>query len=278
MMKRWLTTGLLLVTAPFAVSSALAQSAKNATVLPLWNSNNGKVEALLLIEPTGRTGRWQMGANSLEASLGLSGKDTLGMVCKNSSATNTIANLSGNCVLAAVDGDGRPSTNAFGGVSLTRNGNRIGVLTGRNSSSLPTWLASGRAGSNSLLNQNSLTIFGDKNITREAFISIGGTLARARLVPANDVPQLANRWDMKSLSVGAGIGNFSASVVGRVIDTPNQPNFKNVGVGINWKAPWKGEFSIGAENVITRGKNPFGVNNGSKDEGAVPYVRYQQGL
>ena len=276
MMKRWLTTGLLIATAPFAVSSALAQSAKNATVLPLWNSANGKVEALLLIEPTSNS-RWQMGANSLEQSLGLSGKDTLGMVCKNSASTSTIANLSGNCVLAAVDGDGRRNATAFTGVSLTRNGNRIGVMAGKSSSSLPSWLASGRADGNSALNQNSLMIFGDRKIGREATISIGGTIARARLVPADHVPQLADRWNMSTLSVGAGIGNFSANVVGRVIDTPNQPNFRNVGVGINWKAPWKGEFSIGAENVITRGKNPFGVN-GADEEGATPYVRYKQGL
>lgn len=277
MMKRWLTTGLLLLATPFAVSSAMAQSAaKNATVLPLWNSNNGKVEALLLIEPASNS-RWQMGASSLEKSLGLSGRDTLGMVCKNSVSTSAISNMSGNCVLAAVDGDGRRNASAFSGVSLTRNGNRIGVMAGRNASSLPNWLASGRNAGNSQINQNSLMIFGDKKIGREATISIGGTIARARLVPADHVPQLADRWDMSALSVGAGVGNFSASVVGRVVDTPNTANFKNVGVGINWKAPWKGEFSIGAENVITRGKNPFGANSDA-EEGATPYVRYQQGL
>ena len=277
MIKRFLATALLLATSPFVATSALAQS-KNATVLPLWNSINGKVEALLLLEPTTNGGRWQMGANSLEASLGLSGRDTLGMVCKNSAATTNISNLSGNCVLAAVDGDGRKSGNAFTGVSLTRKGSQIGVLAGGGTSTLPNWMANSRSTRNSALNQNSLTIFGSKNIGREATISIGGTLARARLVPANDVPTLADRWDMQTLSVGAGYGNFSASIVGRVVDTPNQPNFRNVGVGINWKAPWKGEFSIGAENVITRGKNPFGDAGSSNDEGAVPYVRYQQGL
>lgn len=278
MSKRRIAIASFAVAASLAATSAFAQSSKNATVLPLWNGNSGKVEALLLLEPTTNGGRWQMGSNSLSASLGLSGGDTLGVICKNSASTSAISSLSGNCVLAAVDGDGsRNATSAFSGVSLTRNGGKIGVLAGGGTASLPNWLSNPGLARNSQLNQNSLTVFGAKNIGREATISIGGTLARARLVPANDVPALADRWDMQSLSVGAGYGNFSASIVGRVVETPNQPKYRNVGLGLNWRAPWKGEFSIGAESVVTRGKNPF-ADNTSEDEGAVPYVRYQQGL
>lgn len=279
MSKRRIAIASLALAASVAATSAFAQSSKNATVLPLWNGNSGKVEALLLLEPTTNGGRWQMGSSSLSASLGLSGGDTLGVICKNSASTSAISSLSGNCVLAAVDGDGRRNTgSAFSGVSLTRNGGgKIGVLAGGGTSSLPSWLSNPGLSRNSQLNQNSLTVFGAKNIGREATISIGGTLARARLVPANDVPALADRWDMQSLSVGAGYGNFSASIVGRVVETPNRPNYRNVGLGLNWRAPWKGEFSIGADSVVTRGKNPF-AENISEDEGAVPYVRYQQGL
>ena len=278
MSKRRIAIASFAVAASLAATSAFAQSSKNATVLPLWNGNSGKVEALLLLEPTTNGGRWQMGSNSLSASLGLSGGDTLGVICKNSASTSAISSLSGHCVLAAVDGDGsRNATSAFSGVSLTRNGGKIGVLAGGGTASLPNWLSNPGLARNSQLNQNSLTVFGAKNIGREATISIGGTLARARLVPANDVPALADRWDMQSLSVGAGYGNFSASIVGRVVETPNQPKYRNVGLGLNWRAPWKGEFSIGAESVVTRGKNPF-ADNTSEDEGAVPYVRYQQGL
>jgi hypothetical protein len=278
MSKRRIAIASFAVAASLAATSAFAQSSKNATVLPLWNGNSGKVEALLLLEPTTNGGRWQMGSNSLSASLGLSGGDTLGVICKNSASTSAISSLSGNCVLAAVDGDGsRNATSAFSGVSLTRNGGKIGVLAGGGTASLPNWLSNPGLARNSQLNQNILTVFGAKNIGREATISIGGTLARARLVPANDVPALADRWDMQSLSVGAGYGNFSASIVGRVVETPNQPKYRNVGLGLNWRAPWKGEFSIGAESVVTRGKNPF-ADNTSGDEGAVPYVRYQQGL
>jgi hypothetical protein len=36
-------------------------------------------------------------------------------------------------------------------------------------------------------------------------------------------------------------------------------------------------LTVGAENVVTRGKNPFSPSD-SSDEGTVPYVRYEQDL
>jgi hypothetical protein len=35
---------------------------------------------------------------------------------------------------------------------------------------------------------------------------------------------------------------------------------------------------VGADNVVTRGKNPFSLKGAESDEGTVPYVRYQQDL
>ena len=47
--------------------------------------------------------------------------------------------------------------------------------------------------------------------------------------------------------------------------------------GLTWRTPWSGQLSVGADNVVTRGKNPFSTAN-QDDEGTVPYVRYQQDL
>ncbi len=123
-------------------------------------------------------------------------------------------------------------------------------------------------------------MFGQKNIGREGFVSIGGTYAKARLVPLSDVsPALVDRWDSKSLTLGAGYGNFSGNIIGRVVDVPGQPGkWEGLGVGLTWRTPWSGQLTVGAENVITRGKNPFAPRNESTDEGTVPYVRYEQDL
>ena len=43
-------------------------------------------------------------------------------------------------------------------------------------------------------------------------------------------------------------------------------------------ASLSGQLTVGAENVVTRGKNPFSPNSETSDEGTVPYVRYEQDL
>jgi hypothetical protein len=43
----------------------------------------------------------------------------------------------------------------------------------------------------------------------------------------------------------------------------------------------RARISVGADNLVTRGKNPFGMPEAAPadtDEGRVPYVRYQQDL
>jgi hypothetical protein len=90
---------------------------------------------------------------------------------------------------------------------------------------------------------------------------------------------LVNEWDSKSLTVGGGYGPFSANIIGRVVDAPGKPGkWEGLGLGLTWRTPWSGQLTVGAENVITRGKNPFAPRNESNDEGTVPYVRYQQDL
>ena len=70
----------------------------------------------------------------------------------------------------------------------------------------------------------------------------------------------------------------NANVIGRVVETPGQPRFEGLGLGLTWRTPWSGQLTVGAENVVTRGKNPFSPNSENSDEGTVPYVRYEQDL
>ncbi|MCD9086290.1 hypothetical protein [Stenotrophomonas sp. SY1] len=269
-----------------AVTGAHAQSTPKATdtVIPVWNRGSGKVEALLYLEPTGeqRAGaRWNFGRSSLDAAFGLSSGDSLGLLC-NSSRGTSIGGLASHCMLASLgddddDNDGRrlSATTAF-----NRPGGRIGVTAGTGRDTLPAWLAGGNRAGSARMEQNDLTVFGQKNIGREGFVSIGGTYAKARLVPLSDAaPAVVDQWDSKTLSVGGGYGPFSANVIGRVVDAPGQSGkWEGLGLGITWRTPWSGQLTVGAENVITRGKNPFSPRNESNDDGAIPYVRYEQDL
>ena len=268
-------------------ASAQGKQAKrgDARVLPVLNRDSGKLEAVLLLEPasgsTGAGARWRFGKTTLEATYGLQTGDSLALLCdRRSGMAPAIGQLASNCVLASLDGDkpGSNSRHATAGVSLARNGGKLGLSFGNGRDTLPAWLAPNQAGG-AQFSQNDFSLFAEKAISREGFVSVGGTVARARLVPAADVPEMADQWNTRSLSVGGGYGSFGANIVGRVVNVPGESEvWKGLGLGLSWRTPWNGQLSVGADNVVTRGKNPFPINGKPGDEGTVPYVRYQQDL
>lgn len=273
-----LPTALLLALGLAAGAHAQTTGKRQSTQLPVIGSD-GKVQAVLELEPTGEAtagARWRMGNNTLNAAFGLESGDSLGLVCnRQTGVANSISSLVSHCNVAVLDDDPQGSQRVSAVASLTRPGGRLGLSAGTGRDTLPVWLAPGKVGNR--VEQNDLTVFGEKNIG-QGFVRIGGAVARARLIPADELPAIADHWNSKSLSVGGGYGAFSANVIGRVVDTPGKPPFEGLGLGITWRTPWSGQLTVGAENVITRGKNPFSPGNAASDEGTVPYVRYEQDL
>ena len=253
------------------------------TVLPVWNNASGKLEALLVLEPAegAQVGtRWRFGNNSLDTTFGLEAGDSLALLCNRKSGVGgALADLSNNCMLAALgDGlDDNGSRRASLNTAINRNGVKLGLSLGSGHDTLPSWLTPGAAGSK--VDVNDLTVFAQKNLSRQGFVSIAGTVAKAHLISPADAPALADRWSSKSLSVGGGFGAFGASIVGHVVDTPGRPKWEGLGLGLTWRTPWSGQLTVGADNVVTRGKNPFSPSaNSTDEEGTVPYVRYEQDL
>ncbi|MGF2076152.1 hypothetical protein, partial [Enterococcus casseliflavus] len=76
---------------------------------------------------------------------------------------------------------------------------RVGLSLGTGQDVLPAWLS---PNARARVEQHDVAVFGQKNIGREGFITIGGTVAKARLVSAADVPELADRWNTRSFSLG----------------------------------------------------------------------------
>ncbi|TWI09423.1 hypothetical protein IP93_02039 [Lysobacter ruishenii] len=291
MYPRLLPLSLTLMLALGVATGAHAQSkartpaqGEKAAVLPVLNNASGKVEAYLLLEPTTTPvagARWRVGQSSLDAAFGLETGDTLGLVCdRKTGLSNAIGNLANHCMLASLDQDrsGRGSRQGTVGATLTRAAGRIGVALGTGRDSLPAWLTPNARSSK--LEQNTLTVYGQKHIGSEATVSIGGTWARATLIPVGQAStELADQWTTRSLTIGAGKGAFSANIIGRVVETPSQPgHWEGLGVGLTWRTPWSGQLTVGAENVVTRGRNPFAPRNQGDNEGTVPYVRYEQDL
>lgn len=285
-MNRFLATvATTLLLALGMAAGAHAQGGKRGdqTVLPIVDGNSGKVQAYLLLEPTAegtRTGaRWRAGNTSLDATFGLEAGNSLALLCNQRSGVfSAVTSLVNNCRLASVgerDGSRRASATA----ALSRPGGGFGLTVGQGKDSLPAWLTRDASQVNQNVDLHDLTIFAQKNLGSAAYVTIAGTVAKATLIPFSEAPSaISDRWDSKSLSVGGGYGAFSANVIGRVIETPGQPRFEGLGLGVTWRTPWSGQLTVGAENVVTRGRNPFSPNGETSDEGAVPYVRYEQDL
>jgi len=264
-----------------AASGAAAQDNRNQTVLPVLDSS-GKVEAFLVLEPTSAnqsSRRWRMGENQFDAAFGLQAGSSLALLCSpGSSFTGAVSNLARNCQLASVaDTQGR---RASATASVSRPGGAVGMTLGESREALPSWLSPSRAGSAGNVELHDLTVFAKKDVGDDAYVSLAGTLAKATLIPTAAAPAtLSDQWTSRSLSLGGGIGRFSANIVGQVVDTPGLPKWEGVGLGVSWRTPWSGQLTVGADNVITRGKNPFSkMTESADDEGAVPYIRYQQDL
>jgi len=265
------------------VAHAQSKPAKrDAAVVPVLDKDSGKLEAVLLLEPatTGVGARARFGSTTLEATYGLQTGDSLALVCdRRSGLATAIGQLASNCVLASLDSDGTGtgSRRSSAGASLSRSGSKLAVALGTGRDTLPAWLSPNQSASK--VESSDFSLLAEKTIGREAMISVGGTVARARLVPAADVPQLADQWNTRSVSVGGGIGSFGANIVGRVVNVPGESDvWKGLGLGLTWRTPWSGQLSVGADNLVTRGKNPFSAAGSKDDEGSVPYVRYQQDL
>lgn len=282
----------VLLAALSAAGSAHAQVVAKAAgddtaVLPVWNKASGKLEAYLLLEPSDVASanvRRRFGMSSLDATFDLEAGDSLALLCdRKNGIAGAIGNLANNCMLAMLSDEveGEASRRASATAAFNRGGNRLGLTAGSGRDALPGWLTPGAA-PNNRVEINDLTIFGRKSLPREGYVSIAGTVAKARLLTpaAAEAYGLAlDRWTSKSLTVGGGFGNFGASIVGHVVDTPGQPKWQGLGLGLTWRTPWSGELSVGAENVVTRGRNPFSPNTGNgEDEGTTPYLRYEQDL
>jgi hypothetical protein len=289
MRSRLLPLSLSLVLALGAVTGAHAQSGTagkgETAVLPVWNNASGKLEAVLVLEPADqlRAGaRWRFGSNSLDAAFGLDAGDSLALLCdRKNGIAGAIGNLANNCLLASLgDEIGGESRRVSGTAAFTRGGGRLGVTAGSGRDNLPGWLTPGAQ--NSKVDINDLTVFAQKNISTQGYVSIAGTVAKARLLSpaaAQASGLVPDQWTSRTLAVGGGFGAFGANIVGHVIDTPGQPKWEGLGLGLTWRTPWSGQLTVGADNVITRGRNPFSPTSPAGDEeGTVPYVRYEQDL
>jgi hypothetical protein len=250
------TLPLLMLLALGAATSAHAQSkaGRDRVELPIWNKSSGQFEGVVVLEPADNAKSRTLsrfGVRHLDSTFGLGAGDSLGLLCdRKQGLTSALNNLADNCVLASF-----PSSRRTGAAALfQRNGTQVGVGAGSTRTTMPAWLAPSAGGN-------------------------GRVDVKARLQTPAEIPGFSDRWTSRQLNVGGGVGAFGVNVIGEVVDTPGRDQWSSLGLGLSWRTPWSGQLTVGADNLVTRGKNPFAPNAvQGEDEGAVPYVRYEQDL
>jgi hypothetical protein len=302
-------------TAPTASGSAAVVTTRDTAVVPVWNNHSGKVEALLLLDPArqnensaafgngvssvfGAGARYVTSQGTLQAGISADNSNGMALLCNSKSGLMTLVSLEGRCLVASLDASSQNSHDPFmhpaqslrAEARFERPESLFEVSVGK--ADLQTggtdWLSpsSGLMPGLGILGgrftQQDLSARGQLNLGDTGWVSIGGTLAHARLVPTDgSAGSLGQRWNTTSIGVAAGKGKLSGEVVGRVVEVPGQPRASNTfGVGLSWQTPWKGKLTVGAER--SSGKAPLipaaDQNDPSKDDGTVPYVRYHQDL
>jgi hypothetical protein len=286
----------------------------NTTMLPVIDSTNGQITGVMLIEPSSlpvlpsqrviRPANTPLMFNNglqLRAGLSLDANPGVGVLCNSPNGLNSVGALGGHCLLADFNqpNNGRAARGTINGMVQAQRGQSqlsasVGVgndlLDGANDlvggAAADRRLLSTLLGPDSaLIDQRSASLVGQINVGSQGWLQIGGTMARIRVIPTAQLPRgLPAEWNTSRFSVGAGKGSIGGEVTGQMIEVPGQPsNFTTLGAGVTWRTPWRAKVSVGADNLLTRGKNPFGPATESrlpdgKDEGRVPYVRYQQDL
>jgi hypothetical protein len=282
---------------------------QNTEVLPVWNNKSGKVEALLLLQPEQRpngsvlfgTGASvNTGHGLLQADFSVDNGNGLALLCNSNTGLVTLGSLAGRCLLTALDVSQNPNdpfarANNFGQSQTLRAEARfvrpeslfeLSVGHADLNTNAADWMspASGLLPGMGILgghvSQQDITARGQMNIGDNGWVSIGGTIARAQLIPtASQGSVESQRWNTTSLGVAVGRGPISGEVIGRVVDVPGQSNsLSSLGIGLSWKTPWQGKLTFGVDK--SNGPNPLSpaTKPALQDEGTVPYVRYHQDL
>ena len=261
---------------------------ESGVAVPLWRGKDGRLLALKLDEDPA------MGAARNNVPLSWHVVDATSVVgaglqydlaqnlhahagLTQQSWANQSSRLSGTEVGASYD-LGRYSLGLSVGSRSTSNANNV---------ALPRVLPGAVPGVDGLASFDSSTQFnasGRLALGSKSGIDLGASAGRVRLLPGNLLG--VTTLDQKVLSFGVDHGSLSGSLVGRTlrpqVGIPGQfspdTRWSSIDLGVTWRLPWRGELSVGAQNLWSSG-TPVNTPAGPEpDQSRTPYVQYHQDL
>jgi len=116
-------------------------------------------------------------------------------------------------------------------------------------------------------------------------IDLGASVGRIHLLPGNLLG--INTLDQKALSFGVDHGALSGMLIGRTMEPqlgvpganfgPDR-RWNSIDLGVTWRLPWRGQLSVGAQNLWSSGTPSNTPVGPEPDQSRTPYVQYHQDL
>ena len=285
-----MTATLLLGTTALGQESTrqLLKSNTTPTVIPVWNVHSGQIEGLLVLEddPQKKNRAWvrapRTGSplSSLAGAEGINLDNGMAIFCSGQSNGFSQLTLLESCQLGKKSAR-YPAINSPGLETKA-------MLQRKSTASelgLPGLSANQRrfmtTEFDAPINGKSLNLSPSK--ANQGWVSINGELTRAKLIPASQFPNgVPTEWDRKTFDIPERQKSLSGEVVGNVVQIPGQDNLQSIGAGVSWKTPWKGKVSVGAESLLSQGRNSLNMDNTAsapitdqRIDGVRPYVRVE---
>lgn len=115
--------------------------------------------------------------------------------------------------------------------------------------------------------------------------NLSAALSRAELSPiwyGLSGPEID--WNQISLGMGVSKGSIRGSIVGRINSLGGmepgalEQRWGGIDLGVSWRTPWRGELTLGAQNLLSVPLAPAPDSDSDPSKARVPYVQYRQDL
>jgi hypothetical protein len=261
---------------------------ESGVVVPLWLGANGHMLALKTDSGTGADalrGNTLLSFNVFDAANATSTGLQYGLA----------PNLHANAEISQRSWVNQPTRVIGSEVGATYNTGRysLGLSVGANSTqdnnpALPRVLPSVAAGVDGLSSFDSsaqVNARGRMAFNNTSGIDLGASVGRIHLLPGNLLG--TSTLDQKALSFGVDHGTLSGMLVGRTMEpqigapgaslTPDR-HWNSIDLGVTWRLPWRGQLSVGAQNLWSSGTSANTPVGPEPDQSRTPYVQYHQDL
>jgi hypothetical protein len=133
---------------------------------------------------------------------------------------------------------------------------------------------------------SSVNALGRLHLNETQALDFGASLSRIQLSIPGGAPLTS--LNQAAVSFGLEYGPFTGTLTGHVLG-PNEmvgpangnPHLTGLDVGLSWRTPWRGMFSVGAQNLWSTGSLPLAApiaHDADPSQARVPYVQYHQDL